>query len=104
MTGNVHELVSFCKVNACICHTLQLEAIAEAHLHQPASLATHFHQPLPVAGLEAANELFNDIQNLIIRALLAVQPAMINDKHCFEVSQTAAITCLESARVPNQDR
>jgi hypothetical protein len=25
------------------------------------------------------------MQNLIIRALLAVQPAMINDKHCFEL-------------------
>ena len=24
-------------------------------------------------------------QNLIIRALLSVQPAMINDKHCFEL-------------------
>lgn len=24
-------------------------------------------------------------QNLIIRSLLAVQPAMINDKHCFEL-------------------
>lgn len=36
-------------------------------------------------GPQASNELFNNIQNLIIRALLAVQPAMINDKHCFEL-------------------
>ena len=36
-------------------------------------------------GAEATSELFNGIQNLIIRALLAVQPAMINDKHCFEL-------------------
>jgi hypothetical protein len=27
----------------------------------------------------------NKKQNLIIRALLSVQPAMINDKHCFEL-------------------
>ena len=25
------------------------------------------------------------MQNLIIRCLLAVQPVMINDKHCFEL-------------------
>ena len=36
-------------------------------------------------GAEATNELFHNIQNLIIRALLAVQPAMINDKHAFEL-------------------
>lgn len=36
-------------------------------------------------GFEAATELFHNIQNIIIRALLAVQPAMINDKHCFEM-------------------
>jgi tubulin polyglutamylase TTLL9 len=29
--------------------------------------------------------MFADIQNLIIRALLAVQPAMINDRHAFEL-------------------
>jgi len=38
-------------------------------------------------GAEATNELFGVIQGLIIRTLLAVQPAMINDKHCFEVSE-----------------
>jgi hypothetical protein len=37
-------------------------------------------------GPEATNELFNSIQNVILRALLAVQPSMINDKHCFEVN------------------
>jgi hypothetical protein len=36
-------------------------------------------------GSEATNELFHNMQNLIIRCLLAVQPAMINDKHCFEL-------------------
>uniref|UniRef100_A0A383W9P9 Tubulin--tyrosine ligase-like protein 9 n=1 Tax=Tetradesmus obliquus TaxID=3088 RepID=A0A383W9P9_TETOB len=36
-------------------------------------------------GPEATNELFNSIQNVILRALLAVQPSMINDKHCFEL-------------------
>lgn len=38
-----------------------------------------------VPGADAAAELFHAIQNIIIRALLAVQPAMINDKHCFEL-------------------
>jgi hypothetical protein len=38
-----------------------------------------------LAGPEAAAELFHAIQNIIIRALLAVQPAMIQDKHCFEL-------------------
>jgi hypothetical protein len=43
--------------------------------------------PLPPApaGAEASNQLFADIQSLIIRALLAVQPAMINDRHAFEL-------------------
>lgn len=36
-------------------------------------------------GFEAATELFHNIQNIIIRSLLAVQPGMINDKHCFEL-------------------
>ncbi|MEW5300219.1 MAG: hypothetical protein WDW36_003164 [Sanguina aurantia] len=36
-------------------------------------------------GAEATHELFHNIQNIIIRALLAVQPAMINDKHAFEL-------------------
>lgn len=36
-------------------------------------------------GPAATNTLFNAIQNLIIRTLLAVQPVMINDKHCFEL-------------------
>jgi hypothetical protein len=51
----------------------------------------------PPAGLPASNRLFQDIQNLIIRALLAVQPAMIADKHCFEVSSgRAAHACSTS--------
>jgi hypothetical protein len=45
---------------------------------------------LLVSGAEVTNELFNSIQNVILRALLAVQPSMINDKHCFEVSAAAA--------------
>eukprot|EP00798_Chlamydomonas_sp_ICE-L_P013419 gene13419-19273_t len=36
-------------------------------------------------GQEASNELFHNIQNLIIRSLLAVQPSMIMDKHAFEL-------------------
>ncbi|KAG1677585.1 hypothetical protein FOA52_014483 [Chlamydomonas sp. UWO 241] len=36
-------------------------------------------------GGEATNELFHGIQSLIMRCLLAVQPAMINDRHSFEL-------------------
>lgn len=36
-------------------------------------------------GPDATNALFNAIQNVILRALLAVQPVMINDKHSFEL-------------------
>lgn len=43
------------------------------------------------AGPEATNTLFNAIQNVIMRALLAVQPVMINDKHSFEVRRTATL-------------
>jgi hypothetical protein len=46
------------------------------------------------AGPDATNELFNSIQNVIMRALLAVQPVMINDKHSFEVSPPAAAAML----------
>ena len=41
--------------------------------------------PNPHAGADATNELFGAIQALIVRTLLAVQPAMIQDRHCFEV-------------------
>jgi hypothetical protein len=37
------------------------------------------------AGADATNELFGAMQALIVRTLLAVQPAMIQDRHCFEV-------------------
>jgi tubulin polyglutamylase TTLL9 len=36
-------------------------------------------------GTEAVNQLFADIQQVIIRSLLAVQRIMINDRHCFEM-------------------
>ncbi|ETO14951.1 hypothetical protein RFI_22417 [Reticulomyxa filosa] len=36
-------------------------------------------------GNKKCNELFTEIQNVIIGSLLAVQPAMIQDKHCFEL-------------------
>ena len=36
-------------------------------------------------GESAANQLFADIQAVMLRALLAVQKVMINDKHCFEL-------------------
>lgn len=36
-------------------------------------------------GSEAINDLFYDMQNLIVRSLQAVAPVIINDKHCFEI-------------------
>jgi tubulin polyglutamylase TTLL9 len=36
-------------------------------------------------GIERIDALFWDIQMIILKALLAVQPIMINDKHCFEL-------------------
>ncbi|KAI8464205.1 MAG: tubulin tyrosine ligase-like family, member 9 [Monoraphidium minutum] len=36
-------------------------------------------------GPDATHALFGSIQGLIVRTLLAVQPAMINDRHCFEL-------------------
>lgn len=35
-------------------------------------------------GLEASNRCFADMDQLIIYSLKAVQPVMINDRHCFE--------------------
>lgn len=55
--------------------------------------------PPSCAGPDATHALFNAIQNVILRALLAVQPAMINDKHSFEVR------CLQmQARQTPRDR
>merc|ERR1712159_106706 len=36
-------------------------------------------------GEEAANKCFHEMQNVIIRSLLAVQKVIINDKNCFEL-------------------
>lgn len=36
-------------------------------------------------GRDTTNELFYQVQMLVIRALLSVQKVMINDKHCFEL-------------------
>lgn len=36
-------------------------------------------------GMPAVNKLFGDIQGLIVRSLLAVQPAIIHDRHAFEL-------------------
>mmetsp|Transcript_9993 Transcript_9993/g.18181 ORF Transcript_9993/g.18181 Transcript_9993/m.18181 type:complete len:442 (-) Transcript_9993:47-1372(-) len=36
-------------------------------------------------GYERANELFCEIQLVVIRSLLSVQKVIINDKHCFEL-------------------
>eukprot|EP00906_Rhabdomonas_costata_P035348 RCo049660 len=36
-------------------------------------------------GEQEANQLFADIQGVMLRALLAVQKLMISDKHCFEL-------------------
>jgi tubulin polyglutamylase TTLL9 len=36
-------------------------------------------------GVERVDALFWEIQLILLRSLLAVQPIMINDKHCFEL-------------------
>lgn len=36
-------------------------------------------------GREIADKMFQDVQAIVIHSLLAVQPVMINDKHCFEL-------------------
>ena len=36
-------------------------------------------------GIPVADKVFYDIQLIIIHSLLAVQPIMMNDKHCFEL-------------------
>lgn len=36
-------------------------------------------------GQEAVDRLFFSIQSLITRSLLAVQPTIIQDRHCFEL-------------------
>lgn len=36
-------------------------------------------------GVEKVAHTFDEIQNIVIKSLLAVQKGMINDKHCFEL-------------------
>eukprot|EP00164_Ancoracysta_twista_P000760 GFYU01001001.1.p1 GENE.GFYU01001001.1~~GFYU01001001.1.p1 ORF type:complete len:410 (+),score=100.27 GFYU01001001.1:106-1335(+) len=36
-------------------------------------------------GQDAVNDLYYEIQQLVIRSLMGVQKVMINDKHCFEL-------------------
>eukprot|EP00899_Mesostigma_viride_P003533 jgi/Mesvir1/13180/Mv06143-RA.1 len=36
-------------------------------------------------GAEAVNRCFSDVHQLMMRALLAVQPTIIQDRHCFEL-------------------
>jgi tubulin polyglutamylase TTLL9 len=36
-------------------------------------------------GKDKVNELFTQIEFLIVKSLLSVQKVMINDKHCFEL-------------------
>ena len=36
-------------------------------------------------GTERIDALFWEMQMIMLRALLAVQPSMIHDKHCFEL-------------------
>lgn len=38
-----------------------------------------------VHGMERANECFGNIQRIVINSLRAVQPVLINDKHCYEL-------------------
>lgn len=36
-------------------------------------------------GRAASDKLFDEIQSILIRALLSVQPVMMKDSHCFEL-------------------
>jgi tubulin polyglutamylase TTLL9 len=36
-------------------------------------------------GPQRVDELFTDMEALVVRSLLSVQKVMINDKHCFEM-------------------
>lgn len=40
---------------------------------------------LATIGQDQVNQLFSDIEGIIIHSLLSVQKVMINDKHCFEL-------------------
>lgn len=40
---------------------------------------------LTTAGVDVVNQLFHDIEGIVIHSLLSVQKVMINDKHCFEM-------------------
>ena len=42
-------------------------------------------------GQSATNEVFAAMEGLIVRTLLAVQPSMIQDKHCFEARPLISI-------------
>lgn len=46
-------------------------------------------------GSERANQVFFDIQLVVVRALLSVQRVMMQDKHCFELyCSLALVSCL----------
>ncbi len=36
-------------------------------------------------GREKVNNLFNDIQDIVLKSLLSVQKVIVNDRHCFEL-------------------
>lgn len=36
-------------------------------------------------GIERVNEMFGEIQEVILKSLFCVQTAIMNDKHCFEL-------------------
>jgi tubulin polyglutamylase TTLL9 len=40
---------------------------------------------MSVHGTDKVDKLFNEMQMIMLRSLLSVQPVMINDKHCFEL-------------------
>ena len=40
---------------------------------------------MSIHGVDRIDQLFWEIQMIILRSLLAVQPIMIADKHCFEL-------------------
>lgn len=40
---------------------------------------------LSTAGVDVVNQVFADIETIVLLSLLSVQKVMINDKHCFEL-------------------
>ena len=52
-------------------------------------------------GIATVDKMFYDIQMMIIHSLLAVQPVMMNDKHCFELVASVRSHDLQNQKTCN---